>query len=50
MKFNWGTGIAIFYIIFVVSLVFQVFKSRQYDHSLVVDNYYEEDIKVITTN
>ena len=45
MKLNWGTGIAIFYTIFVVSLVMQVFKSRQYDHSLVVDNYYEEDIK-----
>ena len=45
MKFNWGTGIALFYLIFVASLIFQVFKSRQYDHSLVVDNYYEADLK-----
>lgn len=45
MKLNWGTGIAIFYILFVVSLVFQVFRSRQFDHSLVSDNYYELDLK-----
>lgn len=44
MKFNWGTGIFLFYTIFALSLVFQVFKSTQYDNSLVVDNYYEEDL------
>ncbi len=44
MKFNWGYGIAIFYSVFVLALVFQVFKSTQYDHSLVSDKYYAEDI------
>ena len=45
MKFNWGTGIALFYTIFVLALVYQVYRSTQYDHSLVIDNYYEEDLK-----
>lgn len=44
MKFNWGTGIALFYATFVVVLVFVVFKSRQYDNSLVSDHYYADDI------
>ena len=44
MKFNWGTGIFLFYTIFALSLVFQVIKSTQYDNSLVVDDYYEADI------
>ena len=45
MKFNWGTGIAVFYLLFMVVLLTAVFKSRSYDHSLVVPNYYEEDLK-----
>ncbi len=44
MKFNWGTGIFLFYGVFAASLFFAVYKSTQYDHSLVVENYYEEDI------
>ena len=44
MKFNWGTGIFLFYGIFVAGLFYQVLKSTHYDHSLVVDNYYEEDL------
>lgn len=44
MKFNWGTGIAIFYGVFVLALVFQVIKSTQYDHSLVSDHYYADDL------
>ena len=44
MKINWGTGIAIFYTLFASVLVMVVIKSKQYDHSLVVDNYYEEDL------
>ncbi len=44
MKFNWGTGIFIFYTLFALSLFYQVYKSTQYDHSLVVDNYYEKDL------
>lgn len=45
MKINWGTGIALFYITFVVALVYQVYKSTQYDHSLVSDEYYAEDLQ-----
>jgi nitrogen fixation protein FixH len=45
MKFNWGTGIAIFFSIFVLSLVYQVYRTTQYDHSLVSDHYYQEDIQ-----
>ncbi|MEO1258587.1 MAG: FixH family protein [Bacteroidota bacterium] len=43
-KINWGTGIFIFYTLFAASLFYQVYRSTQYDHSLVVENYYEEDI------
>ena len=45
MKFNWGTGIAVFYILFMVVLVSVVIKTKSYDHSLVMNNYYEEDLK-----
>lgn len=44
MKINWGTGIAIFYTIFAVSLVMVVIKSFDYDHSLVVEDYYQKDL------
>ena len=44
MKIGWGTGIALFYSIFVISLLLQLKKSRQYDHSLVTDTYYAEDL------
>jgi nitrogen fixation protein FixH len=45
MKFNWGTGIAIFFSVFVLSLVYQVYRSTQYDHSLVSDQYYADDLR-----
>lgn len=44
MKFNWGTGLAIFIIAFIGTLVFILYKSTQYSESLVVKNYYEEDL------
>ena len=44
MKFNWGTGLFLFYSIFAASLFYQVYKSTQYDNSLVVENYYEKDL------
>lgn len=44
MKINWGVGIAIFYSVFVLSLVFQVIKSTGYDHSLVSEQYYQDDL------
>lgn len=45
MKFNWGTGIALFFSVFVLSLVYQVYRSTQYDNSLVSDEYYADDLR-----
>lgn len=45
MRINWGTGIAIFYSSFVIFMVAMVIHSRSFDHSLVMDNYYEEDLR-----
>jgi nitrogen fixation protein FixH len=45
MKLNWGTGIAIFYSLFVIVMAGMVVLSKSFDNSLVVDNYYEEDLR-----
>ena len=45
MKINWGTGIALFYLSFMAAMIFVVIRSKSYDHSLVMENYYEEDLK-----
>jgi nitrogen fixation protein FixH len=45
MKLNWGFGIATFYASFMVILLYFVFKSTTHDNSLVMDNYYEQDLK-----
>jgi hypothetical protein len=44
MKFNWGTGIAIFYSVFVLAMVAAVIRSTQFDNSLVSDHYYADDL------
>lgn len=44
MKINWGTGIAIFYSLFVLTLVYEVYRSTQYDNSLVSEKYYADDL------
>lgn len=44
MKINWGTGIAIFYSIFVLVLVYYVIKSTTFDNSLVSEQYYADDL------
>lgn len=44
MKFNWGTGIAIFYTTFMIIMITFVIKSKQVDHSLVVEDYYAKDL------
>jgi nitrogen fixation protein FixH len=44
MKFNWATGLTIFFILFVGTLVFVLYQSSQVHDSLVVKNYYDEDI------
>jgi len=42
--FHWGYAILIFFIVYVSYLVFIVIKSKTYDHSLVMDNYYQHDL------
>jgi nitrogen fixation protein FixH len=44
MKFNWGTGIFLFYTIFAISLFYQVYVSTKYSNDLVEENYYEKDL------
>ena len=44
MTINWGTGIALFYGLFVLILVGVVIKSTQFDNSLVSDHYYADDL------
>lgn len=45
MKWNWGTGIALTYVIFVGVMLFQVFRSRTLDNSLVSEHYYADDVR-----
>jgi hypothetical protein len=49
MKFNWGTGIFIFYTLFAITLISMVIRSTQYDHSLVAKDYYAEDLAYQST-
>jgi len=49
MKINWGQGIFIFYTLFAISMITMVIRSTGYDHSLVEDNYYAEDLKYQST-
>lgn len=44
MKFNWGTGIALFYGTFVLLMIGVVFASRQHNPGLVQKNYYDLDL------
>lgn len=44
MKLNWGSGIAIFYTLFVVTMVYMVVRASQTDVNMVQDNYYDQDI------
>ena len=48
MKIGWGTGITIFYSCFVVALLLVLKKSKEFDHSLVVEDYYKQDINYQT--
>ncbi len=48
MKFNWGHGITIFLVIFVVttvSVVVLIITDDTYNHELVSENYYEDELK-----
>ena len=44
MKFNWGTGIALFFGAFVVTMIGLVLASSAYDPGLVQKNYYDLDL------
>lgn len=45
MKFNWGTGIALFYSLFMGTMIYMVYQSTQTNRNLVVENYYEKDLQ-----
>ncbi len=44
-RFHWGHGIFIFYTLFVLALLTALVASMKVDHTLVIDKYYEEDLK-----
>lgn len=47
IKINWGWGIVIAlatFIIFIGSLVFQLVFDKKYDHQLVSENYYKDEL------
>lgn len=43
-KFNWGTGIAIFYVSFVIAMLSFVFWVSGQKTDLVTDDYYQEEL------
>ena len=45
MKLNWGTGIAIFYVFFVLLLMVALVQSKKIQRSMVTENYYEQGLK-----
>jgi hypothetical protein len=45
MKFTWGHGIAVFLIVFVVSMVVIVYLAFQQDNSLVESEYYPKGLE-----
>ncbi len=44
MKFNWGTGIVIFFIFFAASMTFAVVSTTRYPPQLVQKDYYALDL------
>jgi hypothetical protein len=44
MKMNWGTGIAITYVVFVLATVAVVLYTTTIDVNLVTDDYYEKEL------
>ncbi|MCA1752004.1 MAG: FixH family protein [Cryomorphaceae bacterium] len=45
MKINFGHKIAIVYTIFAVGMTSMLIMSMQYDHELVTEDYYENEVK-----
>ncbi|SEH66887.1 FixH protein [Paenimyroides aquimaris] len=49
MKFNWGTGIVIgiiSFMVFILQYVIRVQVDPQYDNELVTENYYQKELEV----
>lgn len=46
LKINWGTGILLFIIAFMIAFTTLLVKSfdEEYDHELVTENYYEKEL------
>jgi len=44
MKFNWGTGITIFFILFAASMTFAVIATTRYPPQMVQKDYYALDL------
>lgn len=48
MKLNWGTGIVIAFIAFISFIMYFVINmntNKKYDHDLVTDDYYKEELE-----
>ena len=48
-KFNWGTGIAIFYVTFVIAMLAFVFWTTGNNRELVTEDYYAEELAYQST-
>lgn len=46
MKFHWGHKIGLVYCLFAGFMIFMLIMSRQSDHQLVTENYYENELAV----
>lgn len=47
MKFNWGTGLAIWlglFIIFIMYFVIRISTEKKYDYDLVTEEYYQKEM------
>ncbi len=48
MKFNWGTGVVLAFIGFIAFIMYFVISmntNKKYDHDLVTEDYYQEELK-----
>lgn len=48
MKFNWGTGIVVAFVAFISFILYFVITmstNKKYEHDLVIDNYYGQELE-----
>ncbi len=45
LNWNWGKGIVMVYVLFVAGMLYLVFQSKQQKLDLVVDDYYQQELK-----